>query len=430
MRIRRAGWALLAGVVVAGVIAAGTGTASAATTTTLVSRNAAGQAGNGHSFFPSVTSDGRFVVFRSTSGNLVPGHGAVREVYLLDRDLGHGLEVVSVADDGSPSNGHSGTVTQASRGGLYVVFDSLGSNLVAGDTNNTFDVFVRMRFAGAPHTERESIATRGEQANGASFAQGISGDGRLVLFGSEATNLVAGDTNGVADLFVRDRAYQMTTRVNVSSTGGQANNYAADAKITPSGRYVVFRSAATNLVPGDTNDAEDVFVRDRFTGRTERVSVDGTGAQLPGGGTSPSISADGRYVTFTGHDSRGSLQVFMRDRTAGTTRQVSVSSRGEPANGMSLRGALSANGRYLAFESAATNLAPGLFGPQQQIYVRDLWAGTTTMASVTSAGTPGNSVSFFPSVTDTGAVAFQSLARNLLPPGTTSGTYQIFLRST
>ena len=429
MGIRRAGWALLAGAAAAAVIAAGTGTASAASTTMLVSGNLAGQPGNGHSFFPSISADGRTVVFRSTSGNLVPGHGAVREVYLLDRDFGHGLEVVSVADDGSPSNGHSGNITQASRGGLYVVFDSLGSNLVAGDTNNTFDVFVRMRFAGAPHTERESVATNGTQANGASFAQGISGDGRLVLFASDATNLVAGDTNGVADLFVRDRGYRMTTRVSVSSTGEQANNYAADAKITPSGRYVVFRSPATNLVPGDTNDTEDVFVRDRFTGKTERASLDSTGAQLPGGGTSPSISADGRYVTFTGHDSRGSSQVFLRDRTAGTTRQVSVSGTGAAANGMSGRAALSANGRYLAFESAATNLVPGSGG--QQIYVRDLQAGTTTLVSVSTAGKPGNSVSFFPSVTDTGAVAFQSLAHNLLPPGVTStGTYQVFLRNT
>jgi Tol biopolymer transport system component len=396
----------------------------------LISRNAAGQAGTGHSFFPAVTGDGQFVVFRSTSTNLVPGHPTVREVYLLDRVFGHGLEVVSVADDGAPSNGHSGNITQASRGGLYVVFDSLGSNLVTGDTNNTFDVFVRMRFAGRPRTERESLSTRGEEANGASFAQGISGDGRLVLFASDATNLVTGDTNKVTDLFVRDRAYRMTTRVNVSSTGEQANNYAADAKITPSGRYVVFRSPATNLVPGDTNGTEDVFLRDRFTGRTELVSVDGNGVQLPGGGTFPSVSADGRYVTFTGHDSRGGMQVFLRDRVAGTTRQVSVNSKGEPADSMSGRAALSANGRYVAFESAATNLAPGLSGPQQQIYVRDLQAGTTTLVSVNNAGRPGNSVSFFPGVTDTGAAVFQSLAYNLLPPGATSGTYQIYLRST
>jgi len=351
----------------------------------------------------------------------------VREVYLLDRVFGHGLEVVSVADDGSPSNGHSGNVTQASRGGLYVVFDSLGSNLVPGDTNSTFDVFVRMRFAGRPRTERESVGTRGEQADGASFAQGISGDGRFVLFASDATNLVAGDTNKVADLFVRDRGYGMTTRVNVSGTGGQADNYAADAKITPSGRYVVFRSPATNLVPGDTNGAQDVFLRDRFTGTTERVSVDSAGAQLPGGGDSPSISADGRYVTFTGHDSRGVMEVLLRDRTLGTTRQISVSSRGEPANGMSLRAALSANGRYVAFESTATNLAAA---SGQQIYVRDLQAGKTTLASVSNAGGPGNSVSFFPGVSDTGEAVFQSLAHNLLPPGAGSTTYQIYLHST
>lgn len=125
MRIRRSGWALAAGVTVAAVVTGGVGTAEAAATTTLVSRNAAGQAGNGHSFFPSITNDGQFVVFRSTSTNLVSGHTAVREVYLLDRVFGHGLEVVSVADDGSPSNGHSGNVTQASRGGLYVVLESV-----------------------------------------------------------------------------------------------------------------------------------------------------------------------------------------------------------------------------------------------------------------------------------------------------------------
>ncbi|OLB78839.1 MAG: hypothetical protein AUI14_12245 [Actinobacteria bacterium 13_2_20CM_2_71_6] len=415
------------------VVAASVGTASAAPTTELISKNQAGQPGNGHSFFPSVSIDGRFIVFRSTAGNLVPGHGAVREVYLRDRVFGSGLEVVSVADDGSVSNGHSGNITSVSQSGRYVSFDSLGSNLVPGDTNKTFDAFLRIR-GPAPHTERVSIATGGTEANGPSFAQGVSGDGRFVLFASDATNLVpnGGDTNKVTDLFVRDRAYRMTLRVNVSSTGEQANNYAADAHITPSGRYIVYRSPATNLVPGDTNGAEDVFLRDRNNiHQIERISVDSSGAQLPGGGTGPSISGDGRYVTFTGFDSHGSMQVFLRDRTAGTTRQVSLNSKGEPANSMSLRGALSDDGRYVAFESAATNLAPGITsGNQQQIYVRDLQTGTTVLASATNSGAPGNGPSFFPTVANSGSAVFQSLAFNLAPPGQGGfGGYQIYLRN-
>jgi Tol biopolymer transport system component len=430
IRARGAGWALLALATTAAVLAASAGTASAAPATILISQNAAGQPGNGHSFFPSVTANGQFVVFRSTSGNLVPGHHTVREVFLLDRVFGHGLEVVSLADDGSPSNGHSGNFTQATPNGRLVVFDSLGSNLVAGDTNNTFDVFVRIRFGGT-HTERVSVATGGGQADGASFAQGISQDGRFVLFTSDATNLVPGDTNKAADLFIRDRAYQRTLRINLSSTGEQADNYVADAKISPSGRYVVFRSPATNLVPGDTNGRDDVFLIDRFTRKIELITVDSNGVQLPGGGGAPSVSADGRYVAFTGNDGTGRLQVLLRDRVAGTTRQVSVSSTGEPANSLSLRPSISANGRYLAFESGATNLVvPNLSGPQQQVYVRDLQAGRTVLASVSNAGKPGNSVSFFPAVTDTGGVTFQSLAFNLLPPGAHSGSYQVYFRST
>ncbi len=158
-----------------------------------------------------------------------------------------------------------------------------------------------------------------------------------------------------------------------------------------------------------------------------------TGALLVAGAGTPSAAPTTTLISKNAAGQAGTggggLQVFLRDRVARTTRQVSVGSRGVPANGTSLRGAISGNGRYVTFESAATNLAPVPVNPQQQIYLRDLVAGTTVIASVTNAGRPGNSVSFFPAVNDPGGVVFQSLAFNLLPPGTPSGGYQIYYHS-
>ena len=201
---------------------------------------------------------------------------------------------VSLASDGTQGNGGSG-YPSISTDGRYVAFYSGASNLVSGDTNNKGDVFVHDQQSG--QTERVSVASDGTQGIGDSLDPSISADGRYVAFSSWANNLVSGDTNIKPDVFVYDRQSEQTTRVSVTSDGTQGNGYSERPSISADGRYVAFDSIASNLVSGDTGH-EDVFVHDLQSGQTERVSVASDGTQGNDDSWYPSISADGRYVAF------------------------------------------------------------------------------------------------------------------------------------
>jgi Tol biopolymer transport system component len=284
--------------------------------------------------------------------------------------------------------------------------------------------------AQAQETERVSVDGAGIEGDGESYCIGpaLSKDGRFVGFGSFATNLVSGDLNGRFDLFVRDRSTGVVERVSVDSAGGEGNGAAhLPLSITPDGRFVAFASDADNLVAGDTNGATDVFVRDRATGTTERVSVDSAGGESKGGkskigGEYPSLSADGRYVAFTGYgddlvagDSNGSADVFVHDRTTGATERVSVDSAGAQAGGGSLQPVLSADGHTVAFASEADDLVAGDANHAWDVFVRDLVSGVTERVSVDSLGLEGNGDSYRPSLSDSGSiVVFTSLAKNLV----------------
>jgi len=204
-------------------------------------------------------------------------------------------ERISVASDGTQGNSGSAN-SSISADGRYVVFDSTASNLVSGDTNNYPDIFVHDRVTGI--TSRISIAPDGTQGNGLSSHPSISADGRYVAFESYANNLVSGDTNNTGDIFVYDRITGITSRVSVASYGTQGNNISVNSSISADGRYIAFDSDASNLVSGDTNNFRDIFVRDRVTGITSRISVATDGIQGNSFANFPSISADGRYIAF------------------------------------------------------------------------------------------------------------------------------------
>src|SRR5947207_196032 len=157
--------------------------------------------------------------------------------------------------------------------------------------------------AGVTKVERVSVSSAGEQGNSYSSTASVSADGRYVAFQSQATDLVPGDTNGAMDIFVRDRTTRTTARVSLSSAGAQADNGSYEPAISADGRFVAFESDARNLVPGDTNNSRDIFIRDRMSGTTERVSLSSTGAEGDGTGffptgLRPAISANGRFVAF------------------------------------------------------------------------------------------------------------------------------------
>src|SRR5690606_33451585 len=221
--------------------------------------------------------------------------------------------------------------------------------------------------------------------------------GRYVAFTSGASNLVGGDTNGVSDVFVHDRRTGRTTLVSRSTAGVQGNNFSTGAAISADGRYVAFGSFASNLVPGDTNGTWDVFVHDRQTGVTTRVSVDsnGTEGNLPS--SSPAISADGRFVAFQSdstnlvpNDSNAATDVFLHDRQTGSTVRASIAANGADPNGSSTGASLSATGRFIAFGSSASNLVPGDTNAAGDVFVYDRQTGTTSRVSVNSSRVQGN----------------------------------------
>jgi Tol biopolymer transport system component len=405
--------------------------AGAGGTTERVSVDSAGIQGSASSFTPSISADGRFVAFASRATNLVPGDtNTSDDVFVHDRQTGT-TERVSVDSAGTEGNGPS-VDPAISADGRFVAFISIATNLVPGGTSGRWHVFVRDRQTGI--TEQVSVDSAGNQGDW-SYDPAISADGRFVAFQSYATNLVPGDTNGAGDVFVHDRQTRTTERLSVDSAGTGGNGLSVNPSISADGRFVVFYSYATNLVPGDTNGAGDVFVHDRQTGTTERVSVDSAGTQGNSNSDRPSISADGRFVAFSSSatnlapgDTGGQVDLFVHDRQTRTTERASVDSAGNQGNEWSIGPpALSADGRFVAFLSLATNLVPGDSNGWMNVFVRDRQARTTERVSVDGAGTEGNESSDAPSISADGRfVAFTSAAFNLVP-GDTNWSADVFV---
>jgi Tol biopolymer transport system component len=284
-------------------------------------------------------------------------------------------------------------------------------------------------------TERVSVSSAGVSANGSSGNADVAAAGRFVVFRSDAGNLVPRDTNAVGDVFLRDRVTGRTERISVSTAGRQGNQASGvvAAAVTPNGRYVAFDSLAGNLVARDGNGQSDVFIRDRKNERTLRVSVGLGGVEPNGASRVGAISANGRWVAFdstasnlVGHDTNQTGDVFVRDRQAGVTTLVSVSRSGAQANGSSQAAALSADGHLVAFESYASNLVAGDTNPYSDVFVRDLATGTTEVISVTTSGQWIFAANVAPSISADGRyVVFTSL----LPIGAPGGPWtQVWIR--
>ena len=406
---------------------------SAVAQTIRVSVTSNGTQASGNSSLPFLSGDGRYVAFHSSAPNLVPGDTNGRYDVFVHDLLNAQTELVSVDSNGVQGDSDS-YVSSISADGRYVTFRSNADNLVAGDTGFRTDVFVRDRRLGS--TERVSVDSGGVQGNDDSYVSSISADGRYVAFESLASNLVAGDTNGHIDVFVRDRLSGTTERVSVDSSGVQGNGDGFVASISADGRYVVFGSDSTNLVAGVTNGNWDVFVRDRQLGTTELVSMDSGGVQ--GNDESDaydgSVSADGRYVAFVSRasnlvpgDTNGITDVFVHDRQTGATERVSVTSAGAQVSGAIDNASISANGRFVAFDRAASNLVPGDSNASRDLFVHDRVNGVTERVSVDSSGGEGNNHSHWALTSADGRfVSFYSEASNLVA-GDTTGFPDVFV---
>lgn len=410
--------------------------------TEIASVSSVGQQGNdvsGRFAGPALSADGVIVAFDSRASTLVPGDtNLTTDVFVHDSKTG-ATERVSLSSSGDEGNDVS-TRPGIDAAGNLVVFDSAANNLVPGDANIALDVFVHHRDTHT--TELASVSSGAIQGDGASYSPTISANGQFVCFVSAATNLVADDTNNVEDVFVRDLIAGTTERVSMGDLGQQSNSSSTVASISADGRWVVFSSYASNLVPGDLNEQFDVFIHDRTTGLTELVSAASAGQQADGISSMPAVSEEGRYVVYWSDatnlvpgDTNERRDIFLRDRTAGTTERVSVSSAGAQADGDSqdpaVRGytasgpQITPNGRWIAFYASATNLVPGdtntcpavYANPGQcpDVFVRDRVAGTTTRVNVANDGVQANDRTTDPAISASGrVVAYFSAAGNLV----------------
>jgi Tol biopolymer transport system component len=349
-----------------------------------------GAQSNGASLLPSISADGQVVAFPSRSTNLVPGDdNGFPDIFVRNRTEGT-TTLATVGYDG-PSNGKS-LAPYITADGDALLYSSNASNLVPGDDNGVMDVFLTQ--LPSLHTSRISVGPFGE-SKGRSEASAVSSSGRFVAFRSFSPDLVGRDANGRADVFVHDRRSGRTSIENVSSTGAQADNATFRGMLSGDGRYVGYRSRASNLVPGDTNDALDVFVHDRLTGKTTRISVASDGAQADASGldfnmrqslfmSRPFLSETGRFAVFTSRaanlvpdDTNRQPDVFVHDLLTGRTVRVSVGLDGEQANGGSYAAGISADGRVVAFTSYATNLVSGDTNGRKDVFVAYLWPATS-----------------------------------------------------
>lgn len=353
-------------------------------TTTRVSVSSAGVEGNNVSFRPAISADGRYVTFFSRADNLVTGDtNSFDDVFVHDRNTGATtrVSVPNITDQlmlGTEATGGDSVYPAISADGRYVTYTSLAINLVTGDSNAVNDIFIHDRNTGS--TTRLSVDSINTQSNGGSFGPSISNDGRYVAFTSSASNLVAGDTNATSDIFLHDTQNGgTTTRVSISLFGAQSNGLSDRVKISGDGRYVSFLSSATNLVINDLNAASDIFVRDTQSSTTTRVSVDSSGTEANDDSFYPSINLNGRYVTYissatnlVADDFNGVIDVFVHDTQAGTTTRVSINATGtegnlDSGNNITIP-TISSDGRYVAFYSLATNLVDGNIGSFSNIF--------------------------------------------------------------
>jgi Tol biopolymer transport system component len=441
------------------------------------------QSAQGDTFGLAATPDGAYVLFLSTAGNLATNHSTAG---WLDLFLGcrtnATVRLVSVSADGVTGGDAHTREAEVTPDGRYVVFQSDAANLVTNDLNRVSDIFVRDMVAGT--TTLLSINQSGTSSgNGASSTPAMTPDGRFVAFVSTANDLVADDTNGIPDVFVRDLQTAVTTLVSVGAQPvTRARPYAVVGSpvMTPDGRFIAFSSTASNLVTSPRPVAQEIYVRDLATGRTTWASTNVAPTAGPAS-YGPMLSDDGRYVAFK-TAAGGSFRVLRRDlqtgqldlvsasaagldastpddygpvmtpdgrfiafadnlTTAGTNaiwrwdaqdqtaRLVSVNLLDQPStNGLCDSPRITPDGRYVSFLSTGTDLVTNAVRGGFEAYVRDLQSGTTVLASADPQGTGAGRLALAPVLSgDGGVVTFESASDALVPNDLNRG-YDLFVR--
>ncbi|GBG13989.1 uncharacterized protein NMK_1545, partial [Novimethylophilus kurashikiensis] len=397
----------------------------------------------------ALSVDGQFAVFTSSADYLdIGGTNAADDIFLKDIHTGSLIEVSTSA---TGELGNSASLSAVISGDeRYVLFTSFANNLVIGDTNAAYDVFRKDLQTGA--IERVSTDATGAQASGSSMEASFSSDDRYVIFTSNATNLVAGDHNSSSDIFTKDLLDGSIQRVSTDSSGNEANGNSSDASFSANGQYVVFTSDANNLVNDDTNAGAEVFVKNLDTGVVQRVALDSNGVEAIGykltyvitsptsttysyttldpQSTNASISADGRYVAFQstatnlveGTDTY-TTKIFVKDLQTGAIQLASSDVAGVSANDSSENASISADGKYVVFDSRADNLVANDTNGESDVFIKNLQTGEIQRLSLSTTGEQGlfdsNNASFS---ADGHYVIFHTLDSELVGVSGNSGT--------
>ncbi|MFK7956805.1 MAG: TolB family protein [Lysobacterales bacterium] len=389
----------------------------------LVSVAGDGSQGNSFSQEASISDDGRYVAFQSSASNFALGDVAPTasfgvadsDIFVVDTQTG-AIELISADPMGLPVNGSSDA--EISADGRYVVFVSRASNLVANDTNEQSDVFFFDRETRI--VQRVNLGPGGAQADGQSDGVAISADGTTVAFESTAANLVAGDTNSRRDIFVWRRDSGLIQRVSAAANGDEADNSSDQPTLSGNGQFVAFESNATNLVAGDTNERRDIFLVNLGANTIERVNLRPDGGETDANSEHPSISDDGRIIAFESRATNltddvlnGTNNIFVKDRVSGEVSLVSRSTSGISADAFCEWPSVSPDGQLVVFDCPANSLVSTDTGGVESVFLHDRTAGTTSLISTGVQDPSGNQGSNRPSM-GRDAVAFASRATNLV----------------
>lgn len=447
------GGAVLASVVLCAMQASGQ-------VTTIESLGANGVPGNGWSQDAKFAREGRVIAFASNANNLVPGDTGGTDVFVRDRTASTTIRVSERADGtAAPGTHWQPDITPDAR---FIVWSSDATSLVQPATVGR-QIFLRDRdpdgngiFDEAGHVTVELISVSGDgiPGNGASSMPAISGDGRLVVFQSDATNLASGDSNGATDIFVRDRVSQKTTLVSRAIGDASGAGLSNVPNISRDGAYVIFQSNAPDLVPGDTNATTDVFRYAIASGVTQTVSVTAEGAPLIGGSVlgseavvGPCLSGDGRHIVFqstasnaVSGDANGQIDILAKDMVTGRVALISMRANGEQTQYPCVSPTISVDGRYVVFGTQDPLVVPGDTNRRQDLFLRDRDDDDDGVldedlpikirrVSVGSEGIQPTLASYGGRICDDGhCVLFTTTAGNLVP-GDTNGFTDVFYSS-
>ena len=391
-------------------------------------------------YAPVISQDGRYVAFATTSSDMLPGDtNGKTDVYVRDRKLGANVRATLNSTGGEIAASVSGFTMSAN--GRFVLFSTGNSSVVPGDTNGKPDIFLRDLKNNT--TELVSLSSGGGITNGSTSFYDISSDGRYVVFSNDGTNVVPGDTNGVTDIFLRDRKLGTTTLISKTGAGLISNGYSNRPSISCDGAYIAFNSEATNLVAGDTNGVQDLFLVNRIGGESiTNITISGNGTVAsPNAEGNSDISCNGQKVVLTSkvnyllNDTNNALDIYVYDITDDTFERANIDSSGAETagatSGLSANGSIDFSGRYVVFTNADDTLVTGDTNGSTDVFVRDLIDGTTqivSMRNATTQTTGGGSVYY--SVSQDGReVVFPSGDTGLVA-GDTNGTVDIFVSKT